>query len=764
MKKKLFYSLILLISLLSIFLLQDHQSKALASTKQNKNNYFEKIKNVINTRELHQKKDPFHIPLTRLDIVIDNGIVFYRLIQTYKNNSNENTGYSFRLATPIDTYITGYTIWDKGKRYPGTIVDRNKAESTYKKITGDETPTLNTDPGLLRKTDRFFAMRIFPIMPKETKQIEILWQNKVNINNGKVTLNFPINSLVRSSDVRHANIISQKTMISLIVKDQLEVNNFIGPVHKNFLKLQNEKKIKDGFYRFSVIKKTKVPNNLTISYNLKLTTMSDNKIWHYKTKRHNYFLVRNITSKTKMIIPRNDKYNFLMSVWHGEKKKVESSLIVPKVFLLEMVAWATLHSLNRKNSFFGIWKPQGSFLFKEKINQALYFSTEKLFSTKDAQKALMVALKYTMPPKLKDKKKFKQVPIEKKINQTIKKFKLKKAILFLNQFSKKQWQSLKKIIRKNRRTKFYLISENKYLPYALSRYGNVYHFSLTHGWQKKPKIKNSYVLFSKDPLHNVPSFEKSLANLLKYIPGINQNIANIKANKRIDTIDFKIGDDTPSQTIAKQNIYSNWFCIKTQSSKLNLSVSIPIVTRRVKSITNLLNIDTLGHLAKDQSKVHNKIWLDANRIKEKSFFVTSICEAPKANRISSRLRFLKNYKTGVLNYLTGKNKRNSFHIKSKEEAKSRIINFNAMIKEDQRKLIKLSRAFQFISNETAFIALPEHLRKKYNLLPATSSYSRKYNLKQFGTSGVPEPHEWLLIILMTLLISYKIYKTKKRNA
>ncbi|MCX6349837.1 MAG: PEP-CTERM sorting domain-containing protein, partial [Candidatus Aureabacteria bacterium] len=63
----------------------------------------------------------------------------------------------------------------------------------------------------------------------------------------------------------------------------------------------------------------------------------------------------------------------------------------------------------------------------------------------------------------------------------------------------------------------------------------------------------------------------------------------------------------------------------------------------------------------------------------------------------------------------------------------------------RKEIVRLSKEFSFIDTETAFIALPEELRKKYGFLEQKYSPGEIYGLEDLAQGIVPEPSTWLTI-------------------
>ena len=131
-------------------------------------------------------------PLGRLDVMVHQGIAFWRLTLQAHNGSGKLESAFLRFPMPEDTLVSRFRIWDQGKLYEGTIGPRKKAEKVYQKVSGDTVPNLERlekdrqqkeirkrDPGLARQSGRLFELRVAPILPGETKQIQLFGHRRL---------------------------------------------------------------------------------------------------------------------------------------------------------------------------------------------------------------------------------------------------------------------------------------------------------------------------------------------------------------------------------------------------------------------------------------------------------------------------------------------------------------------------------------------------------------------------------------------------------
>jgi hypothetical protein len=84
----------------------------------------------------------------------------------------------------------------------------------------------------------------------------------------------------------------------------------------------------------------------------------------------------------------------------------------------------------------------------------------------------------------------------------------------------------------------------------------------------------------------------------------------------------------------------------------------------------------------------------------------------------------------------------------------------ARLAELRREIVRLSRAFGFISSETAFIALPPELQRKYGLTPEKTAAQQSYNPN--APSIVPEPSVLQLTLISIVILTGAVLWRRRR--
>jgi len=330
-----------------------------------KGTFFEKILTVQEEklRLPEASHGKISIPYTRVDVAIDNGIAITRLIQVYHNHGTTNEGFAFSMPITRDTAITQFCLWDQGKRYVGAIEERTKAENAYNEITGDEAPTMNKDPGLVRQTGNRYEMRVFPILPGENKQIELISHQRLSMNHGKFFLNLPFNTISQPNDPRHGSVECQRTEVSICLKDNLPVEEVtITGIGMKERRLDDHRRLyTQNFSRGKI-------TDALFEYQVRLDNPSSVVPLTFSQGNDHFFSMR-IISRTPESYPNSSRpslapqreHSFYIGVWRDKSEEVNLDEVFDfadgRAMSREVLASLTLMALDHNSRFHASYIP-----------------------------------------------------------------------------------------------------------------------------------------------------------------------------------------------------------------------------------------------------------------------------------------------------------------------------------------------------------------------------------------------------------------------
>ncbi|MCL2144666.1 MAG: DUF2135 domain-containing protein [Endomicrobia bacterium] len=139
---------------------------------------------------------------------------------TFFNPNNRILEGEFDFAMTLEQSVRAFALDVDGKMRDGVIVEKTKARQVFEEIVNRR-----VDPGLLEKTaDNHFKARIYPINPNGTRRIQIILEEKLNIDGNNYFYKIPLNfdSVIGSFSLK-AEII--KTSLEPSVKEN-SLENF----------------------------------------------------------------------------------------------------------------------------------------------------------------------------------------------------------------------------------------------------------------------------------------------------------------------------------------------------------------------------------------------------------------------------------------------------------------------------------------------------------------------------------------------------------
>ena len=685
------------------------------------------------------------IPYTRIDIVLDNGVALMRVLQVYHNHSGKNQGYAFQYPISTQTVISQFNLWDRGTLYPGTIQGRVEAEKVYREVTGDETPTLNMDPGLVRRAWSRYHMRVFPIFPGEDKQVELLSHELIPADTDTIHWSIDLQRLLTSTDRRHPGIRSLKTDVSIFVRDAFGVEN---------LKCDGLDGAFQAFNQGFVFRKTlgdHIPGKVSFNYHLSAASKTDVYPRAFSDGSDAYFLLRVRSGKDRIRAeapPPPPERPFYIGVWHGDQvvKEDESTNSVFRELGWEFFGYQILCAMDCRAGYHGSWKPpniQNSDKLRESLTPKQAIVSSELKKNVDLKtllgKRFFESSAGTEPARLSV-----GVAVN-HLREKIKTAGCDHVILFLDDIEAEMWKRLTAVIQDSPRVNFILVTGQEKLPKGLSALKNVAHLCGDHWRIKRPFLaKRQVANKSTDPLMaalfpdlSLPGFKP----LLECLPGYlgfprairshgSAGISDIRAVSMSDSDVWGGGDSRKSADQIPPVVWLSGKYKQSGSVDLSLPLNNPLL-----GFFDLMLLEKTP----DPSPVQ---WLDLHlnlpKPQSGNRFVGAVWARANARRLTQRLQELRGGEG------RGGERNTTQNARSKDPEREAEI---ARVKEE---LVALSKKFSFITAETAFIALPPELIEKYGFQPQGIQGP---DLFSPGTPTLPEPNTLLLLTIGALFMS-----------
>ncbi|MCZ7582069.1 MAG: VIT and VWA domain-containing protein [Deltaproteobacteria bacterium] len=95
---------------------------------------------------------------------------------------------AFRLGQ--DETIDGFAYWNGEEKIVGEVLEKQAATEIYQKLTG-----VRRDPGILEQEGSTFRFRVYPVLPGETKPVELTGMSILEVREGVVEYTIPRENL-----------------------------------------------------------------------------------------------------------------------------------------------------------------------------------------------------------------------------------------------------------------------------------------------------------------------------------------------------------------------------------------------------------------------------------------------------------------------------------------------------------------------------------------------------------------------------------------
>ncbi len=683
-----------------------------------------------------------YVPYTRIDLAVDNSVEMKRVIQTYRNTKSENAGYNFVMSLLPDTTITHFALWDHGKKLIASIEDRTLAEKAYTEITGDEAPEINIDPGLVRKTGDVFSMRIFPICPGEYKQMELISHRRLGMDDGYFEIIIDVGKVCITRDDDN-NLYKSKTCdVSVVISDEIDIKEIILPEKLFYKEKVNDKKwiIRsnidvDGFRTY------------IIKYSLDTKEDSITPTFYSKGK-DNFFLFR-VLANFQYIAEKENKESASDNVFYLAVLRNDNSLInsrfnigIDNQLNLEIMGFFTLPFYDRSLSFSGCY---------------YNFATEYIgqcFTNDNAKQFLkQIFLKRSVNLNnlnIFGNDNFITYTWEGGAINHLKQFLVdypdaKYVILFVDRLPQYVLQKLNSIINKNKNINFIFVVKNKNI--FNSNYNNVSIYELNKGWvsiKHKPLLKRKILdIFSEMfvdsaiPISSV--FSNNLFRFIEKLPNVSSYLPGYEVEGDVELFDVRSYNPMKNDYKLDKNFNIQkciWLTGKYASS------GDTIIKLLFSNLISLFDRSDIRNKTKI-SKVSKNIFFPDNN--GDNLYVGTFSAKHQVDELRTKLYDITNNRRII----------SGINTKKLTEKEKRLI------KNIRNKIVKISKQFSFLSTETAFISLPEELQKKYGFTKQDIIANQMYNLEAMKKGGLPEPHEWILILLTIFIFVLIIYIRRK---
>ncbi|HEV2148521.1 MAG TPA: VIT and VWA domain-containing protein, partial [Longimicrobiaceae bacterium] len=133
---------------------------------------------------------PASLPVesVKIDTRIEGQVATTHVTQVFRNETGATLEGTYLFPIPSDASVSEFAIWDGNRRLVGEVRSREEARRIYDSIV-----RRRRDPGLLEYAgENLFQASIFPILPRSTKKLELVYTQVLKAENGTVGYRYPL--------------------------------------------------------------------------------------------------------------------------------------------------------------------------------------------------------------------------------------------------------------------------------------------------------------------------------------------------------------------------------------------------------------------------------------------------------------------------------------------------------------------------------------------------------------------------------------------
>ncbi len=229
-----------------------------------------------------------HVPLQTVSqkvvVTINNGAAKTTLEQVFYNNHNRQVEGTYYFPVPKGAAVSEFYLYINGEKVKGEMLAKEKARAIYEDIV-----RRMQDPALLEYIDDdLFKARVFPIPPKGTRKIELVYSQVLETSGTLYKYIYPMKS--RGKAVGKI----KNSSIYIKLKSGVSLKSIYSPSHEIDVSRKGEKEAKISFEDSNYIPK----NDFILYYSVSEKDLGLNLITYKEKGEDGYFLM--------MVSPENN--------------------------------------------------------------------------------------------------------------------------------------------------------------------------------------------------------------------------------------------------------------------------------------------------------------------------------------------------------------------------------------------------------------------------------------------------------------------------
>ncbi|MBI3650004.1 MAG: VWA domain-containing protein [Acidobacteria bacterium] len=169
---------------------------------------------------------------------IDSQVAITKVEQVFENDTPYRLEGSYFFPIPESATLSDFAIYDGDKRMSGEVMEKAKARQIYNEIVRRQ-----IDPGLLEYVGKdLFQASVFPIEPRSTKKLELIYSQVLKNEGGTVSYRYELGSGRRIQQQP-----SKEIAASIEINSPIDLKNIYSPSHKISLSKDGERRARLSF-------------------------------------------------------------------------------------------------------------------------------------------------------------------------------------------------------------------------------------------------------------------------------------------------------------------------------------------------------------------------------------------------------------------------------------------------------------------------------------------------------------------------------------
>jgi len=257
---------------------------------------------------------PLSVKTHRVSVRVEGSVGTTHVSQAFLNSTNRRLEATYVFPIPRDAALTDFAMFINGKRQSGEVVEAGRARQVYQDIV-----RRLRDPGLLEYMDcGLLRMRVFPIEPNSTTEVEVTYTQALPFESGVYEYTFPLKTGHRASKVL------EDFTLSVEIAGKQPIKSVYSPTHEVGVTRKDDYHALAGFERTGALLDT----DFTLFYTVGEEDFGLNLLTHRRKGQDGYFALMispRVALQSDRVMPKDVCFVLDTSGSMQEQNRIESA-------------------------------------------------------------------------------------------------------------------------------------------------------------------------------------------------------------------------------------------------------------------------------------------------------------------------------------------------------------------------------------------------------------------------------------------------------